>query len=71
MEYLTTADIDGALFSLSRGPSNTIHMYQGYDMNGYTFYMTKAQDNKSTNQNSAVSIDAYDEAATSRLITVS
>jgi hypothetical protein len=70
MEYLTTADIDGALFSLSRGPSNTIYMYQGYDMNGYTFY-TKAQDNKSTNQNSAVRIDAYDEAATSRLITVS
>jgi hypothetical protein len=57
MEYLTTADIDGALFCLSRGPSYTIHTYQGYDMNGYTFY-TKAQDNKSTNQNSGVRIDA-------------
>ena len=33
--------------------------FQGYDINGYTFY-TKAQDDKSTNQNSGVRIDAYD-----------
>ena len=33
--------------------------FQGYDINGYTFY-TKAQDDKSTNQNSDIRIDAYD-----------
>ena len=37
----------------------TILTFQGYDINGYTFY-TKAQDDKSTNQNSGVRIDAYD-----------
>ena len=31
--------------------------YQGYEINGYTFY-TRAQDEKSTNQNSGVRIDA-------------
>jgi hypothetical protein len=33
--------------------------YQGYDINGYTFY-TKQQDKKSTYQNSGVHVDAYD-----------
>jgi hypothetical protein len=33
--------------------------YQGYDINGYTFY-TEQQDKKSTYQNSGVCIDAYD-----------
>jgi hypothetical protein len=33
--------------------------YQGYDINGYTFY-TKQQDKKSTYQNSGVCVDAYD-----------
>ena len=41
---------------LARGPANSILMYQGYEINGYTFY-TRAQDNKSTNQNSGVRID--------------
>ena len=36
-------------------------MYQGYEINGYTFY-TRAQDNKSTNQNSVVRIDATDSS---------
>ena len=31
--------------------------YQGYEINGYMFY-TRAQDEKSTNQNSSVRIDA-------------
>ena len=35
----------------------TIMQYQGYEINGYTFY-TRAQDEKSTNQNSGVRIDA-------------
>ena len=41
------------------GPLFTITSYQGYDINGYTFY-TIAQDNKSTYQNSSVRIEALD-----------
>jgi Domain of unknown function (DUF4218)/Domain of unknown function (DUF4216) len=48
-----------SLRALAQGPSYTIMTFQGYDINGYTFY-TRAQDNKSTNQNSGVRIDAYD-----------
>jgi hypothetical protein len=33
--------------------------YQGYDINGYTFY-TEKQDKKNTYQNSGVRVDAYD-----------
>ena len=44
---------------LAHGPSITILTFQLYDMNGYTFYM-RAQDNKSSNQNSGARIDAYD-----------
>ena len=42
---------------LARGPSMTIMQYQGYEINGCTFY-TRAQDRKSMNQNSGVCIDA-------------
>ena len=42
---------------LARGLSMTIMQYQAYEINGYTFY-TRAQDEKSTNQNSGVRIDA-------------
>ena len=42
---------------LARGPSMTIMQYQGYEINGYTFY-SRVQDKKSTNQNSGVRIDA-------------
>ena len=42
---------------LARGPSIIVMQYQGYEINGYTFY-TRAQDEKSTNQNSGVRIDA-------------
>ena len=48
-----------SLRKLSRGPLFTITSYQGYDLNGYTFY-TVAQYQKSTYQNSDVRIDAYD-----------
>ena len=44
---------------LTRGPSYTILTWQGYDINGYTFY-TRTQDQKSTNQNSGVRVDAVD-----------
>jgi hypothetical protein len=46
------------LKKLARGPIFTVMTYQGYDINGYTFY-TKQQDKKSTYQNSGVRVDAY------------
>jgi hypothetical protein len=49
--------IDEQLQWLARGPSIIIMQYQGYEINGYTFY-TRAQDEKSTNQNSSVCIDS-------------
>ena len=42
---------------LAKGPSMTIMQYQAYEINRYTFY-TRAQDEKSTNQNSGVRMDA-------------
>jgi hypothetical protein len=45
--------VDQELQWLARGPSITVQQYQGYEINGYTFY-TRAQDKKSTNQNSGV-----------------
>jgi hypothetical protein len=47
------------LHILASGPSTAIHRYTSYDIKGYTFY-TRAQDNKKTNQNSGVQIDAND-----------
>ena len=44
---------------MARGPIFTVMTYQGYDINGYTFY-TEQQDKKSTYQNSGVRVDAYD-----------
>nr|ABA92649.2 transposon protein, putative, CACTA, En/Spm sub-class [Oryza sativa Japonica Group] len=49
--------INQQLAFLARGPSGSIATFQGYEINRYTFY-TRAQDMKSTNQNSAVRIDA-------------
>nr|ABA99248.1 transposon protein, putative, CACTA, En/Spm sub-class [Oryza sativa Japonica Group] len=45
---------------LGMGPSWTIDTWQGYDINGYTFYTVK-QDDKSTVQNSGVLIDAFQD----------
>ena len=47
------------LYHLAMGPSSIVLMYEGYNINAYTFYMRK-QDSKSTNQNSIVQIKAYD-----------
>jgi hypothetical protein len=44
---------------LARGPSWSILTFQGYEINRNTFY-TKANDKKSTNQNSGVCMDAID-----------
>ena len=52
-------DISEQLFLLTRGPSWNILTYQGYEINGNTFY-TIAQDKKSANQNSGVRMDATD-----------
>ena len=48
------------LYLLVRLPSATICTFQGYEINGNTFY-TIAHDKKSTNQNSGVRFDAKDE----------
>jgi hypothetical protein len=47
------------LKKLAHDPIFTFVTYQGYDINGYTFY-TRQQDKKSTYQNSVVRVDAYD-----------
>ena len=52
-------DIGEQLFLLSRGLSWNILTYQGYEINGNTFY-TAAQDKKSTNQSSGVRMDTTD-----------
>ena len=60
-EVMNNDEIHEQLAWLARGPANSILMYQGYEINGYTIY-TRAQDNKSTNQNSGVRIDATDSS---------
>jgi len=42
---------------LAYGPGSTAHTYEGYDMNGFTWY-TRRQDSKSTVQNSGVTLVA-------------
>ncbi|XP_074300605.1 uncharacterized protein LOC141631892 [Silene latifolia] len=42
---------------LAYGPNTEVKSYEGYDINGYCFY-TKRQDNKSTMQNSGVTLVA-------------
>ncbi|KAK1626441.1 hypothetical protein QYE76_000756 [Lolium multiflorum] len=51
---------DEQLYLLAKQPSLTISTFQGYEINGNTFY-TFAQDKKSTNQNSGVRFDAEDD----------
>ena len=50
-----TGELD--LDVLALGPNSSVAMYQGYDINAYTFYSGK-QDKKSKTQNSGVRIDA-------------
>jgi hypothetical protein len=47
------------LKKLAHCPIFTVVTYQGYDINGYTFY-NKQQEKKSMHQNSGVRVDAYD-----------
>ena len=48
------------LDALAKGPSSTYLKYQGYEINGFTFY-TKKQDGKSTYQNCGVRFDVHDK----------
>ncbi|KAJ9560349.1 hypothetical protein OSB04_005509 [Centaurea solstitialis] len=50
-------EIDQVVERLGHGPRYDVASYQGYDINGYTFY-TKRQDDKSTLQNSGVTLIA-------------
>src|SRR6185436_1722485 len=65
-EVMANNQVHEKLAWLARGPANSILMYQGYEINGYTFYI-RAQDNKSTNQNSGVCIDATDSSGQTNL----
>nr|ABA98507.1 transposon protein, putative, CACTA, En/Spm sub-class [Oryza sativa Japonica Group] len=60
--------INQQLAFLVKGPSGSIATFQGYEINGYTFY-TRAQDMKSTNQNSVVRIDAMGYEGTTGTLT--
>ena len=51
------ASISDRLRCLAYGPSSIVFSYRGYTINGYTFY-TKEQDEKSTMQNSGVTVVA-------------
>ena len=50
------AAIEDDLYLLSQLPSSNIMTFKGYEINGNTFY-TIAQDKKSTNQNSGISLN--------------
>lgn len=57
---MNNGTVGDQLYLLARLPSATICTFQGYEINGNTFYIV-AQDKKSTNQNSGVRFDATDE----------
>ena len=52
-------DDDETLKSLARKPNFTVHKWEAYDLNGYTFY-TKNRDNKTMYQNSSIKVEAVD-----------
>jgi hypothetical protein len=55
--------VEDQLYLLAKSPSSTISTFQGYEINGNTFY-TIAQDKKSTNQNNGVRFDAANKSGT-------
>jgi hypothetical protein len=57
---MNNTTVGDQLYLLARSPSSTLCTFQGYEINGNTFYTT-AQDKKSTNQNSGVRFDATDD----------
>ncbi|KAK1630460.1 hypothetical protein QYE76_004775 [Lolium multiflorum] len=58
--FMSDNEVVDQLYMLAKTPSSTITTFQGYEINGNTFY-TIAQDKKSTNQNSGVRFDAATE----------
>ena len=54
---MNNTTIGDELYLLTKSPSSTILTFNGYEINGNTFYMI-AQDEKSTNQNSGVRFEA-------------
>jgi hypothetical protein len=60
-DRISQSDTDTSeyLEKLACGTIFTVVTYQGYDINGYMFYI-KQQDKKSTYQNSGVHVNAYD-----------
>nr|GEW39597.1 hypothetical protein [Tanacetum cinerariifolium] len=56
-ENLGQPNVDKTVERLREGPRCVVRSYQGYDINGYTFY-TEMQDEKSTMQNSGVTVIA-------------
>ena len=54
---MNNSTVGDQLYLLAKTPSSTVLTFQGYEINGNTFY-TIAQDKKSTNQNSGDRIDA-------------
>ena len=60
IHLLNDTTVGDQLYLLAASPSSTVLNFQGYEINGNTFY-TIAQDKKSTNQNSGVRFDAIDE----------
>ncbi|GJZ17162.1 hypothetical protein Tco_0553285 [Tanacetum coccineum] len=56
-ENLGKPNVDKTVERLGEGPRCVVRSYQGYDINGYTFY-TEMQDEKSTVQNSRVTLIA-------------
>nr|GEY31169.1 hypothetical protein [Tanacetum cinerariifolium] len=50
-------NVDKTMEKLGEGPKCVVRSYQGYDINGYTFY-TQDQDENSTMQNSGVTVVA-------------
>ncbi|GJY38182.1 hypothetical protein Tco_0424546, partial [Tanacetum coccineum] len=50
-------NVDKTVEKLGEGPKCVVRSYQGYDINGYTFY-TQDQDENSTMQNSEVTVVA-------------
>ncbi|XP_074374712.1 uncharacterized protein LOC141715129 [Apium graveolens] len=50
--------VSNTLKWLAYGPNMPLSCFQGYDVNGYSFY-TQHQDNKSTVQNSGISVEAF------------
>jgi hypothetical protein len=60
LQLMNDTTVGDQLYLLAASPSSTVLNFQGYEINGNTFY-TIAQDKKSTNQNSGVRFDATDE----------